>query len=433
MINVWIHALMTSVLIGSGSALAVEVTPPKPPQVASINTAELNDWLDQNPDGLLIDISTSDEIKQRGGTIRRYQNINIARGWLETRLPEIAPEADRPIVVYCGQNLRSPFAVKDLTDMGYTNVKNYSEGFFKWRDQGHPVTIPDEMPKSFLYRKPIKVVDGVWSAIGQTAPPLYSNSGHNNNLTFIETDNSVVVINASANYLLARAFHEEIQKITDKPVSHVIFENGQTHATMGAKYWKEQGAELIAHIDAQTELEEKAEQHLAQTQQRYRDKAMGSEVVLADRTFEDRLILDVTGEVIELLHFGPAHSPGDISVWLPQKELVIAGDMAFHERLLAVFEETDTLGWLDSWAKFADLKAKHVIPGHGHPTDMSEITKYTHDYLVHLRTEVGKLLDEGAGLKDAYDIDQSAYRHLDTFKELARRNAGRVYVQMEFE
>lgn len=32
---------------------------------------------------------------------------------------------------------------------------------------------------------------------------------------------------------------------------------------------------------------------------------------------------------IDVLHLGPAHSPGDISVWLPEQSLVIAGDMAF--------------------------------------------------------------------------------------------------------
>ena len=38
-----------------------------------------------------------------------------------------------------------------------------------------------------LYRLPEPVADGVWSAIGATAPPTYENSGHNNNLSFIVT------------------------------------------------------------------------------------------------------------------------------------------------------------------------------------------------------------------------------------------------------
>ena len=39
----------------------------------------------------------------------------------------------------------------------------------------------------------------------------------------------------------------------------------------------------------------------------------------------------------------------------------------------------------------------------------------------------------GGDLAEAYYVDQSPYKILDTFDELATRNAGRVYEQMEFE
>jgi hypothetical protein len=43
------------------------------------------------------------------------------------------------------------------------------------------------------------------------------------------------------------------------------------------------------------------------------------------------------------------------------------------------------------------------------------------------------LLDEEGTLVDAYKIDQSAYNYPDTFDELAKKNAGRVFAAMEFE
>jgi len=46
---------------------------------------------------------------------------------------------------------------------------------------------------------------------------------------------------------------------------------------------------------------------------------------------------------------------------------------------------------------------------------------------------VGAHLEDGGGLAEAYYVDQSPYTHLDTFEELATKNAGRVYEQMEFE
>jgi hypothetical protein len=50
-----------------------------------------------------------------------------------------------------------------------------------------------------------------------------------------------------------------------------------------------------------------------------------------------------------------------------------------------------------------------------------------------MRAEVAKVLDDDGSLQDVYAIDQSAYAHLDTFDELARLNAGRIYRAMEFE
>ena len=48
-------------------------------------------------------------------------------------------------------------------------------------------------------------------------------------------------------------------------------------------------------------------------------------------------------------------------------------------------------------------------------------------------TGITAYLKNGGTLEKAYYVDQSPYKHLDTFDELATRNAGRVFVQMEFE
>ena len=89
---------------------------------------------------------------------------------------------------------------------------------------------------------------------------------------------------------------------------------------------------------------------------------------------------------------------------------------------------------VETWeSQFEELGALYVIPGHGHPTNMAQVRRYTYDYLVHLRGKIREHIDNGGELADAYYVDQSAYAHLDTFEELATRNAGRVFEQMEWE
>ncbi|SMX34357.1 MBL fold metallo-hydrolase [Actibacterium lipolyticum] len=294
--------------------------------------------------------------------------------------------------------------------------------------------IPDQYPQSVLYEKPVEVIPNVFSAIGATAPPTYENAGHNNNLSFIITGDGVIVVNAGANVALSRALHDEIKAVTDQPVKLVINENGQGHAMLGNSYWVEQGIDVLAHVDAAEEFEEYSYQILEGMKRYARENSEGTVAQGPTITFEDEYIIDMGDMHIEVLHLGPAHSPGDIQVWLPEQKLMLAGDLAFHERMPPIFTETCTSCWVETWEnKFEPMGALYVIPGHGHPTNMDQVRRYTHDYLTYLRGKIGEHLENGGTLDDAYYVDQSPYAHLDTFEELATKNAGVVFAEMEFE
>ena len=294
--------------------------------------------------------------------------------------------------------------------------------------------IKDKYPQSELYNKPVEVIPNVFSAIGATAPPTYENSGHNNNLSFVITTDGVVVINSGASVRLASALHEEIKTITDQPVKLVINENGQGHAILGNLYWSQLGVDILAHEDAIHEIEENSYTILERMKSYNRDKAVGTEVVIPNKSFSEKVIFNLGGLEFHVLHLGPAHGPGDTQVWLPQLSLMIAGDMAFHERMLPIFENTCTKCWLETWdKKFAPLNATYVIPGHGHPTNMAQVTRFTRNYLLDLRSKILEVLENDGDLAEAFYVDQERWRSLDTFEELAKRNAGRVFEEMEFE
>lgn len=294
--------------------------------------------------------------------------------------------------------------------------------------------IADQYPNSMLYSKPVEFIPGVFSAIGATAPATYENAGHNNNLSFIITGEGVVVVNGGGSYLLAKALHAEIKALTDQQVVLVVDENGQGHAMLGNSYWFEQGVKIIAHEDAAAEFEERGFRSLDAMQRRNSERGDGTFVQGPTETFSDAYKLELGEFQIEVLYLGPSHSAGDVVVWLPKQSLVVAGDMAFHERMLPIFEDTYTLDWLETWdTKFEALNATYVIPGHGHPTNMDQVRRYTKGYLEYLRGQIETLIEDGGGLADAYYVDQSLYEGLDTFEELATKNAGRVYEQMEFE
>lgn len=294
--------------------------------------------------------------------------------------------------------------------------------------------IPDQYPQSVLYAKPVEVIPQVFSAIGATAPPTYENAGHNNNLSFIVTGDGVIVVNSGASFKLAQALHQEIRAVTDQPVKLVINENGQGHAMLGNGYWAGQGVPILAHADAAAEFEDGSAQDLASLQRYALENAEGTTIALPTETFTDAKTITMGEVTLQVLHLGPAHSPGDTQVWIPDWGIMIAGDIAFHERMPPIFEGTCTSCWIDTWdTALMPLNPTYVIPGHGHPTNLAQVTRYTRDYLLDLRSKIGAHLESVGDLAAAYYVDQSQWKHLDTFEELATKNAGVVFAEMEFE
>ena len=401
-------------------------------RVKNINTQEFKSLLKPQSGPVVIDVRNPEELNLQGGYVRAENFYNIPRGQLELAIDTNVPKKDTPIVVYDDFSQRSPLAADALMKLGYTRVKNYADGFYKWKQAGLPVKYTDMAPDSFLYSKPAEVIPGVWSAIGETAPGSYENSGHNNNLSFVITEDGVLVMNSGDSYLLAQSLHEEIKKLTKQPVKYVVLENSQGHAMLGSNYWKEQGAKIIAHKDAAHIIDEQGAQILKSMRNRARDKAFKTEVVMPDIIIEDKYEITMGSWKFEVLYLGPSHSPGDLSLWIPARKLMIAGDLAFHQRMPPLFEDTDTAAWLDTWAKFEAMGATYVIPGHGVATNMEEVTKVTKGYLTFLRGKVAEVMKKGGSLNDVYNIDQSAFAYLDTYHELHKRNAGMIFREMEF-
>jgi adenylyltransferase/sulfurtransferase len=62
----------------------------------------------------------------------------IPRGFLELNIEEdVTMDRDAEIVLYCAGGNRSALAARDLTFMGYTNVKSMIGGFKGWKDAGY--------------------------------------------------------------------------------------------------------------------------------------------------------------------------------------------------------------------------------------------------------------------------------------------------------
>jgi molybdopterin/thiamine biosynthesis adenylyltransferase/rhodanese-related sulfurtransferase len=67
--------------------------------------------------------------------------VHVPRGHLESRIERLAPDRERPIVLYCAVGNRSAFAAKTLKELGYERVSSLAGGYTDWKRNGFPTEI----------------------------------------------------------------------------------------------------------------------------------------------------------------------------------------------------------------------------------------------------------------------------------------------------
>jgi glyoxylase-like metal-dependent hydrolase (beta-lactamase superfamily II) len=277
-----------------------------------------------------------------------------------------------------------------------------------------------------------QVAPGIYAFIGETGLRTYENEGMNGNAGFIVTKAGVVVVDSGSSYQVAQKIHAAIRKVTKQPVKYVINTGGQDHRWLGNGYFKAQGAEIIAAAAAVEDMNARGAMQMEGLKGELKEKFAGTELVLPTKTFEKERVLKLGGREIRILHFQPAHTPGDSIVWLPKEGVVFAGDIVFVDRLLGVLPFSSASGWLASFEEMAKLKPRLIIPGHGEVCDLAKARRETADYLSLLLDHMVKAVNAGKDLQAAIDsLDQSAFSTLPNYDLLKGGNASRVYLEAE--
>jgi len=279
------------------------------------------------------------------------------------------------------------------------------------------------------------VADGVYAYIGDTGPRSAENEGLNANIGLVVTPAGAVLIDSGATYRSARQIHDAVRKVTPQPVKWVVNTGGQDHRWLGNGYFKEQGAEIIAHANARADMQARGGDHLAGLKDTLTDRAEGTVPTLPTRYIgESSSRLELGGVVFQFEHRNGAHTPGDMMVWIPQKNVLFTGDVVYVKRLLGVIPVSSTKNWLATFAVIDELNPKIIVPGHGDVTDLATARADTQAYLVALRAHMKKAVDDGADMSTAVkSFDAQPHLRLQNAAELMPGNANRAYLELERE
>lgn len=125
--------------------------------------------------------------------------------------------------------------------------------------------------------------------------------------------------------------------------------------------------------------------------------------------FERELTLRVGTKEVRLVHAGPAHTRGDVMVYVPAERTAFTGDILFiggHPVIWA--------GPVSNWIRACDTllawDVETIVPGHGPITDKAGVRALKH-YFEYLTVEARRRFDAGMSEEDAVrDIALDGFR-----------------------
>jgi len=213
-----------------------------------------------------------------------------------------------------------------------------------------------------------------------TVMPQSPNDG---NSTFITTPDGVIVIDTRLTQAGGEQVKEEIKKLTSKPVVYVINSHFHEENMTGNLAFSETKT-IIAHKKTQEILLERIENEKLK-------------IRVPNLVFENQMDLALGGFRLKLIHPGPAHTKGDLYIYLPSWRTIITGALVFNKVIPDMSDGYIDL-WVDALQEMEDLDAELIVPGHGQPGGKPLVTQMKH-YLMQLKRWVNDRLDDGKNLK----------------------------------
>jgi glyoxylase-like metal-dependent hydrolase (beta-lactamase superfamily II) len=282
--------------------------------------------------------------------------------------------------------------------------------------------------------EPAEVQPGIWMVQGASALGTPANRNFISNAAFVVTAEGVVVIDALGSPVLARELVAAIARVTPKPIRHLVVTHYHADHVYGLQVFKDLGIPITAHQQGQAYLH--SDNALLRLKASREELAPWideqTRLVPADRWVNDTTRFTLGGVEFVLQPAGPAHTPEDLVVVLPQQGVLMAGDLVFRGRVPFV-GQADSGRWIEALNRLLSYNVRTIVPGHG-PASTSAVAdlQLTRDYLQHLRLTMGEAARNLEPFEEAYaKADWSAYAHLPLFKAANRINAYNTYLLME--
>lgn len=223
-------------------------------------------------------------------------------------------------------------------------------------------------------------------------------------------DDGVMVIDSLMAPMHAKAMVAAIRKVTDKPFRHLINTHHHGDHVYGNQYIT--GAEIIGHSYCREEvLKEVPGPATWPKQQGWADGTEERKILPPTTTIEHKVTYRYGKTVVEVFPMLPAHTFGDLVVYLPQHKILFVGDIGFF--YVAPFcQNAHPSNWINVVDQIVGkMDVETIVPGHGPVGNKQQLAEMG-DYLKVLKREARKRYDAkmSAG-KAAADIRMGKFEN----------------------
>lgn len=175
----------------------------------------------------------------------------------------------------------------------------------------------------------------------------------------------VLLVDTRASPRHAREVIADLRALTADPVSIVVDTHWHWDHAFGNVAFRP--ASIWGHVRAAERLRREGLSTIAELTREAPELARDlTEVVIdpPEHTFDDRATIRVGDRVVELAYHGRAHTEGDISILVPDANVLFAGDL-IENGAPPSFGDGYPIDWPNAVEQLIPLATGAVVPGHG--------------------------------------------------------------------
>jgi glyoxylase-like metal-dependent hydrolase (beta-lactamase superfamily II) len=193
---------------------------------------------------------------------------------------------------------------------------------------------------------------------------VYWVEGGVSNAGFIVGDKGVVVFDAQKTTEGAQLQLAEIAKVTKKPVDTVIVSHSDPDHIGGLPGYPA-GIKIIAQENTTAVVKVSAADPTGDPVNSALYKSLLNYLPTRSIGASESAVID--GVRMQLIFVAPAHTSGDLSVYLPAQKIVFAGDVITTNTgpFPVIHLDGTSLGWIATMKTLLALNADIYVPGHG--------------------------------------------------------------------